>query len=91
MGKQLWIKVILEKDEDGYHIFAPGLQGCRTWGRTRAEALENIEEALKLYLESLKKHNEQIPYGPHILSSPPTVTAPTRDKAEEERWEPIHA
>jgi len=30
-------------------------------GRSRKEALENIRDAIKGYLESLKKHNEPIP------------------------------
>nr|WP_281174104.1 type II toxin-antitoxin system HicB family antitoxin [Methanolacinia paynteri] len=39
----------------------PSLPGCRSQGKTRAEALENIKDAAKGYLESLKKHNEPIP------------------------------
>jgi len=30
-------------------------------GKTRAEALANIKDAISGYLESLKKHNEPIP------------------------------
>lgn len=37
------------------------LHGCISQGKTREEALLNIQDAIKGYLESLKKHNEAIP------------------------------
>ena len=44
--------IILEQDEDGSIIAeVAGLAGCHSWGRTRAEALKNIKEALELYLD----------------------------------------
>ncbi|MEK6903711.1 MAG: type II toxin-antitoxin system HicB family antitoxin, partial [Nanoarchaeota archaeon] len=39
----------------------PSLPGCISQGKTRKEALNNIEDAIKGYLESLKKHKEPIP------------------------------
>lgn len=46
------IKVILEpSDEGGYTVFAPSLPGCISEGDTEEEALENIREAIELYLE----------------------------------------
>ena len=54
--------VILEREEDGgFHAFVPALKGCHTQGETEAEALANAEEAISLYLESLKAHGEPIP------------------------------
>ena len=53
---------ILEKEEDGgYHAFCPALSGCHTQGDTYDEAVENIKDAIKLYIESLKAHQEPIP------------------------------
>ena len=47
------IKVILEEqDEGGYTIYVPALPGCISQGETRAEALQNIKEALELYLSA---------------------------------------
>jgi predicted RNase H-like HicB family nuclease len=47
------IKVIVEAGEDGYFVaHVPSLKGCWSQGRTRAEALQNIREAIDLYLES---------------------------------------
>jgi antitoxin HicB len=55
-------RVIIEQDEDGIFIAeCPSLPGCVSQGKTREEALANIQDAIKGYLESLKKHNEPIP------------------------------
>jgi predicted RNase H-like HicB family nuclease len=51
--------VILEKEPTGgYHVFCPALKGCHSEGETEAEALQNIREAIELYLESLIAHDE---------------------------------
>jgi predicted RNase H-like HicB family nuclease len=46
-------KVVLEKDmETGdWAVWCPDLPGCISAGETREEALENIKEAIRLYLE----------------------------------------
>ncbi len=55
-------RVLIEPDEDGvYVVEVPALPGCISQGRTRAEALENIKEAIAAYLESLKAHAEPVP------------------------------
>ncbi len=55
-------RVVIEQDEDGvFVVHVPALPGCISQGKTRAEALKNIKEAIVLYLESLKAHNEPIP------------------------------
>ena len=43
----------------------PALPGCVSQGNTRAEATENIREAIEGYLKSLKKHGDPVP--PSIL------------------------
>ena len=54
--------VIIEHEEDGgYHAFCPVLKGCHAQGETIEETLENIQEAMEIYLESLIAHNEVIP------------------------------
>ena len=46
------IKVIVEPGEDGYFVaHVPSLKSCWSQGRTREEALQNIREAIDLYLE----------------------------------------
>ena len=55
-------RILIEQDEDGIFIAECfSLPGCISQGKTRKEALENISDAIKGYLESLKKHNEPIP------------------------------
>ena len=54
--------ILIERDEDGAFIAeCPSLPGCISQGKSRKEALENIRDAIKGYLESLRKHNEPIP------------------------------
>ena len=55
-------RVLIEQDEDGVFIIeCPSLPGCISQGKTREEAVKNIQDAIAGYLESLKKHNEAIP------------------------------
>ena len=55
-------RIIIEEDEDGMFIAeCHSLPGCISQGKTRKEALNNIKDAIKGYLESLKKHNDPIP------------------------------
>jgi len=51
-GKRLW-RVVLEPDpETGeWAVWCPELPGCASAGRTPEEALENIREAIELYLQ----------------------------------------
>lgn len=55
-------RVLIEEDEDGVFVAeVPALPGCVSQGDTRAEALQNVREAIEGYLESLKAHDEPIP------------------------------
>ena len=48
-------QVLVYRGEDGCWIGeVPSLPGCISQGSTRDEALENIHEALELYLEELR-------------------------------------
>lgn len=54
--------VILEREEDGgYVVSVPALPGCVSQGDNRAEALGNIQEAIKLYLEDCAESGEPVP------------------------------
>jgi predicted RNase H-like HicB family nuclease len=45
-------KVVITEGEDGWYVVeVPSLPGCISQGRTKKEALENIKEAIELYLE----------------------------------------
>jgi len=48
--------VVFEKQkEGGYTVYVPALKGCISEGETKKQALENIREAISLYLEEINK------------------------------------
>ena len=55
-------QVLLYPGEDGYFVVeVPSLPGCISQGKTREEALVNIEEAISLYIEVLEERGESVP------------------------------
>jgi predicted RNase H-like HicB family nuclease len=54
--------VLLYPDEDSYIIAeVPSLLGCVSQGKTREEALANIQEAIELYIKTLIEDEEPVP------------------------------
>jgi len=47
------ISVVIEKDDYGYYAYSPELEGCQSEGKTLDEVLNNIKEAVELYLETM--------------------------------------
>ncbi len=47
------VNIIIEKDKNGYYAYVPELEGCQSQGDTFDETLENIKEAIELYIETL--------------------------------------
>ena len=45
-------KVVLQESEEGFSVSCPGLPGCWSQGKTEQEALENIQDAIREYLEA---------------------------------------
>ncbi|MEO5360951.1 MAG: type II toxin-antitoxin system HicB family antitoxin [Nitrospirota bacterium] len=55
-------QVIIYHGEDGYWIAeCPSLPGCITQGKTKEEVIENIREAIDLYIETLTERNSTVP------------------------------
>ena len=55
-------RIFIEQDEDGIFVAeCLSLPGCISQGKTRKQAIENIQDAIRGYLESLEKHDEPIP------------------------------
>jgi len=74
--KLLSYKVLLRKEpEGGYTVIVPSLPGCVTYGDTIEEGIEMAKEAIALYIESLKKHGEEIPTEEGTLEYTLTVEA----------------
>ncbi|MCL4459789.1 MAG: type II toxin-antitoxin system HicB family antitoxin [Chloroflexi bacterium] len=53
--------ILVPEEEGGYSVEVPALPGCYTQGETREEAISMAREAIELYLESCKAHNEPMP------------------------------
>lgn len=55
-------QVIIYPGEDGYWVAeCPSLSGCISQGKTKEEAIINIKEAIKLYIEVLEEKGQLIP------------------------------
>ncbi len=55
-------QVILYPGEDGYVVAeCPSLPGCVSQGTTREEAIENVREAIALYVEALEEDGLPVP------------------------------
>ncbi|HTC20683.1 MAG TPA: type II toxin-antitoxin system HicB family antitoxin [bacterium] len=49
------LHITLEKDESGYYVVeVPAMPGCISQGKTRKEAIENIQEAIEGWMETME-------------------------------------
>lgn len=55
-------QVNLQKTEEGYHVWCHDLPGCASQGETRKEAIENIQDAITVYLEVKAELNQGIEF-----------------------------
>ena len=53
--------IVEEGHESGYVAYAPALKGCASQGETREEALQNIKEAMEVYVEALLEDGLPVP------------------------------
>ena len=54
--------VVIEKAADGsYSAYVPDLPGCVSCGDTREEVKQLIQRAIRLHIESLRRHREPVP------------------------------
>ena len=49
--------VIFHRTEEGISVSVPGLPGCWSEGDTEEKALENIQDAIQVYLAAVKEMN----------------------------------
>ena len=62
MGVKMKYKIVLElQEEGGYTVYVPALPGCISQGETVEEAMDNIKEAITVYLENLKERGMALP------------------------------
>ena len=66
--------VVIVKDPDGgYYAYVPQLPGCHSQGETVEETVENIKEAIELYLEVLSEEERK-----EVLSEKPEAILITK-------------
>jgi predicted RNase H-like HicB family nuclease len=62
--------VVLEKDEDGVYVATvPALPGCISDGNSVEEAMSNIKEAIRGFIEDMKADGETIPHDIDIIGN----------------------
>lgn len=49
-------RVAIHESEEGFCVWIPGLPGCVSQGDTEEDALENIADALRDYLEVMSEN-----------------------------------
>jgi len=59
---------LFAEPEGGYSVIIPDLPGCMSQGETLQEAMDNIEEARQLWIETALEYGDPIP-----LPSPKSV------------------
>jgi predicted RNase H-like HicB family nuclease len=62
MEAKVKYKIVLEpQEEGGYTVYVPALPGCVSQGETVEEAMDNVKEAITVYLESFKARGIDLP------------------------------
>jgi predicted RNase H-like HicB family nuclease len=55
-------EVVIFPGEDGYWVAeCPSLPGCVSQGKTKAEAIANIREAIQGWIETATAHGQNVP------------------------------
>ena len=55
-------QIVVYPGEDGYWVAeCPSLPGCISQGATKAEAIDNIREAIEGWIETMRAHGQPIP------------------------------
>jgi predicted RNase H-like HicB family nuclease len=63
------VSVVVEKDEHGFFAYCPELEGCHSQGDSLEEVLDNIKEAIELYLETLSEEERAERLSHEILTT----------------------
>ncbi len=70
---RLYPVMIERMEEGGYYAECPVFQGCHVEGDTYAEAIENMEDAIHIFVESYRELGKPLPEVPvmegHVVMS----------------------
>jgi predicted RNase H-like HicB family nuclease len=67
----LEFEILMEPDEDGFHVWCPALRGCHSFGLTKEEARTHIREAIELWLDGAEELDLPIPDRERISVATP--------------------
>ncbi len=68
--KTIYNLVLHAEPEGGYTVTVPSLPGCVSFGRNLPEAKKMAGDAIKLYIASLRAHNDKVPMDTDTYISP---------------------
>ena len=59
--------VVHQAEEGGFWVEVPALPGCYYQGESVESALENVMEAISLYLETLREEGRKAPHDADVV------------------------
>jgi predicted RNase H-like HicB family nuclease len=59
--------IVHKAEEGGFWVEVAALPGCHSQGETVEEALENVKEAIAVYLEALREEGRDIPKDEDVV------------------------
>ena len=59
--------VVHNAEEGGFWVNVPALPGCYSQGESVDESLQNVTEAIELYLESLRDEGHEAPLDAEVV------------------------
>ena len=70
--KSYVFEVVIEEDQfedgrPGFSAHCPTLEGAYTWGETKDQALERIQEAVKLILGEMRDDGKSVPADAAVM------------------------
>jgi predicted RNase H-like HicB family nuclease len=75
MMRDYHINIFYSEEDGGYIANIPDLESCSAFGETPSDALREVEEAKKAWLEAARTEGKPIPeprYRPLIYQTAPT-------------------
>lgn len=61
MSRKYAVRLEYDPEYGGYVVSVPSLPGCMSQGKTKDEALRNIEDAIEGFLQALRDTGQPIP------------------------------
>jgi len=70
------IKLTYDKDYKGYVAEVVNLYGCMSQGKTKKEALDNVEKTIKAYMKTVAKTDKSAEFTKRSVDTPfPSLNA----------------